>query len=261
MLSLSYGKKNYQLLWHACIRPYLMVYFCCPAMKDVLGQAIEDHFEHNAPGKLWIHNTYGRKEEMPVNIYFRKESQMPALELKALEQCKGKVMDIGAGAGAHALALQAKGIDVSAMDISEKAVAVMKKRGVKQVMRADIMQVTGALFDTLLLLMNGIGLTSNLQGLRLFLQKARTLLKPGGQLLFDSSDVAYLYKDGTQKLKNYYGEVPFQYEYKGQKSDWFTWLYIDQKTLIDVATREGWQVTILFVDDYEQYLARLQPLT
>lgn len=228
-------------------------------MKDVLGQALWDYYKASGKEKLWIHNTYGRKEEMPVALYFRKAEEMPILELRALEECKGKVLDIGAGTGSHALMLQQKGMVVAAVDLSEKAVQVMRERGVAKATQVHIMQFSGELFDTLLLLMNGIGLTGTIEGLRKFLQHAKNLLNPGGQLLFDSSDVAYLYKGKIQPGKNYYGEISFQYEYKKQKTDWFTWLYVDQKTLGKIASEEGWTLQVLFEDEQDQYLARLQP--
>ena len=226
-------------------------------MNDVLGNALYDYYTKAAPSKLWIHNTYGPKEEMPVHIYFRKAEDMPALELIALENCKGKVLDIGAGAGSHALVLQQKGIDVTAIDISPKAAEVMKLRGVRAIAEQDIFTCKTGGFDTLLLLMNGIGLTGNISRLRKFLQQAKKLLRFDGQLIFDSSDVAYLYEGKPPEMENYYGEIMYQYEYKRQKTDWFSWLYIDKRKLAEIANQEGWETEILYKDEFDQYLARL----
>jgi SAM-dependent methyltransferase len=226
-------------------------------MNDVLGNAISDYYHQCMKRKLWIHNTYGKKELMPVDTYFRDYAELTDLELFALLQCRGTVLDIGAGAGSIALHLQQANKKVTALEISPKAVEIMKLRGVKQVVQQDIFLFDGAQFDTLLLLMNGIGLTGNIATLRLFLQQAKTLLRPGGQLLFDSSDVAYLYGKKVPKLDHYYGEIQYQYEYNKQKTDWFSWLYIDQQLLTTIAMEEGWKCTVLFVDDYDQYLVRL----
>lgn len=226
-------------------------------MNDVLGQAIWDFYNKQPSGKLWIHNKYGKKEEMPIATYFRGSADMPDLESIALQNCTGKVLDIGAGAGSHALLLQEKGIDVTALEISEKAAAVMKLRGVEKIVQKDIFSFHAAAFDTLLLLMNGIGLTGNISGLKQFLQHARKLLHPSGQLIFDSSDVAYLYDDNIPEMDHYYGEIRYRYEYKKQKTEWFTWLYVDQQTLTKIASDEGWNTEILFMDEYDQYLARL----
>jgi hypothetical protein len=107
-------------------------------------------------------------------------------------------------------------------------------------------------------LMNGIGLVNTLEGLQRFLQHARQLLLPGGQLLFDSSDVAYIYEGAPLPKQHYYGEIDYCYEYKKQKTDWFTWLYIDKKLLKQIAAAEGYVSRILAEDEYGQYLVRLK---
>jgi len=234
-----------------------LIYLC--SMKDILGQALYDYHNQLTPGKLWIHNRYGPKEPMPVEAYFRVEDDMPDLEWSALNECRGKVLDVGAGAGSHALELQQRGYEVTALDISPLAVEVMQQRGVKEVLAGDVIKFTSGRFDTLLLLMNGIGLAGDLAGLETLLQHFKTLLAQGGQVLFDSSDVAYLY-EGKLPDTGYYGQIAYQYEYKGQKTDWFSWLYVDMNTLNDVATRAGFDVEILYEDEFAQYLARLTQL-
>lgn len=226
-------------------------------MNDVLGQALYDFYAGAVHGKLWIHNKYGPKEEMPVQIYFRQEKEMPDLELIALQKCKGKVLDIGAGAGSHALLLQQQNADVTALEISPKATEVMKLRGVKTIVEQDIFEFKTAGFDTLLLLMNGIGLTGNIARLKEFLQHSKKLLNRNGQLIFDSSDVAYLYEGKPPETENYYGEIMYQYEYKRKKTDWFSWLYLSKKKLIQIAEEGGWDAEILFEDEFDQYLAKL----
>ena len=232
-----------------------MCYF--HSMTDPLGQAIADYFYDNAPAKLWIHNTYGPKEEMPVAAYFRTVREMPALEHAALQLCSGKIMDIGAGAGSHALWLQQQDKDITALEISLLSCAVMKQRGLQKIIQQDVFSYTGETYDTLLLLMNGIGLSGTLEGLRGFLRHAATLLNPGGQLVFDSSDVAYVYKDHFPDLKEYYGEIAYRYQYKGKKTEWFKWLYIDRHTLSAIAAAEGWLYEYITEDENGQYLARL----
>ncbi len=224
---------------------------------DIYGQALQDFYNQQSAEKLWLNNTYGEPEEMPVEVFFRDKEEMPEAELLALQLCRGKILDIGAGAGSHALILQEQGFKVTALEISPGAAEVMQKRGVKTVIQQDIYQYKTEKFDTLLLLMNGIGLTQNLDGLDRFLQHAKQLLLPGGQLIFDSSDIMYLYEDLPLPKIQYYGEIQYQYEYKNQRGDWFNWLYIDQKTLLKTAFKNGWICEILYEDDMDLYLARL----
>jgi SAM-dependent methyltransferase len=227
-------------------------------MTDVLGSAIADYYHKCQAGLLWINNRYGPPEEMPVETFFRTESEMPELEHIALRQCRGSILDIGAGAGSHSLLLQQKGLDVTALEISPKAAAVIKQRGVNQVVANDVWQYKEQRYDTLLLLMNGIGFTGTLQNLEAFLKYARNLLNPGGKLIFDSSDIAYLYDEGSvTRPKGYYGELWYRYEYNRQKTEWFKWLYADQQVLTKIAENQGYKVSLLYQDDYDQYLVKL----
>jgi SAM-dependent methyltransferase len=225
-------------------------------MNDILGYAMTDYFRGRFTGKLWVHNKYGPREEMPVHIYFRDMEAMPELEWIALQQCRGKILDIGAGAGSHALVLQQLGQDITALDISPLLATLMENRGVNKVICGDFFDLSTGTYDTLLLLMNGIGLAGTLEGLDRFLQKAQKLLRPGGQLIFDSSDIAYLYKGRIPKGPGYYGELFYQYGYKRQRSDWFQWLFIDRKTFTVIAAKAGWETAILSEDGHDQYLAR-----
>lgn len=229
-------------------------------MKDIFGNALADHFNGVKGNKLWINNKYGKKEEMPLDVYFRTADEMPDLESLALSLCKGKVLDIGAGAGSHTLLLQQQGFDISAMDISALAVDIMKRRGVKHAFEADIFNYSGDKFDTLLLMMNGIGLCGTLERFKAFLRHARPLLSADGQLIFDSSDIVYLYDGKPPAGPGYYGELDYQYVYKGKKSDWFKWLYIDLNTLTKIAMEQNWTVDLKFDDGYDQYLVKLTPV-
>jgi SAM-dependent methyltransferase len=195
---------------------------------------------------------------MDISVYFRDWSKMPELEKIALQECGSTVLDIGAGAGSHALELQERGKDITALDISPLNVEVMKARGVQKAIAGDIFRYSKGQYNTLLLLMNGIGLVGNIDGLRKFLQHIRPLLLPGGQLLFDSSDVAYMYEDEAMPADQYYGEITCRYGYKRRKTGWFSWLYIDFGTLRKIAAEEGWKAELLFEDDDDQYLVRLR---
>ncbi|MFD1164443.1 class I SAM-dependent methyltransferase [Sphingobacterium daejeonense] len=229
--------------------------------RDVYGEALYDFQElGELKEPLLLHSSYGDIEEMPVEVFFREEDDIPELEYIALSLCDGKVLDVGAGAGVHALYLQAKGFDVDAMEISETACKIMEKRGVKNVIHADFFKFKEKKYDTLLFLMNGIGISGTIEGFRKLLIHSKELLTERGQLLFDSSNISYLYDEyRIQRPDHYFGEINFQYEYKGNMGQPFQWLYIDQQTLIKIAHEENWVVQVLFEDDNDQYLVRMEP--
>lgn len=208
-----------------------------------------------------LHTSYGDLEEMPVEVFFREPDEFPELEHIALALCDGRTLDIGAGVGSHALYLQEQGVDVTALEFSPGACAVMHKRGVQKVLQQDFFNCDTGQYDTLLFLMNGIGLAGTIAGLSTLLRHCRSLLRQGGQLLFDSSDISYLYADGSvEKPHGYQGEIRYQYEYKGETGEPFNWLFIDQEMLTRIARTEGWVVQVVFEDGNDQYLARMEPM-
>lgn len=225
-------------------------------MKDIHGKAILEYYKGNEDEILMVNNSYGNPEEMPVEIYFRDEIDFSTIEHLALIECEGRILDLGAGAGAHSLVLKERGKDVTALENSQGCVDVMKMSGLDQVVHDDYRKHTEK-YDTILALMNGIGIAGKLSGVEAFLKKCKKMLQPMGQILIDSSNVSYLYDDGTPKPKGYFGEVKFQYEYKGEKGEWFDWVYVDQITLGEIVKKAGMNMEILTVDEDDQFLMRI----
>lgn len=226
--------------------------------KDIYGDFLKDYYaKGDNIETIWLHNNYAEAEEMPADIFFRKEFELSDLELLAIRLSKGKVLDIGAGAGAISLVLQRRGLDVTALELSPGACEVMKMRGVKKIVNTDIFTYEGQKYDTLLLMMNGIGFCEYLDKVEIFLNHAKKLLTPKGQILFDSSNVSYLYESKPYCDSGYFGEIDYQYEYKGEKGEWFTWVYIERELMQEMAERLGYKMELLFDDGHDQYLARL----
>ncbi len=226
-------------------------------MQTLLGQAIYDYALEQEKGSVFIHNTYGEPDEMPVDIFFRGKKGFFDVEKKALELCKGRVLDIGAGAGALTLELQSQNFEVDALEISELSSKVMYLRGVKSIITGNLYDFsTPEPYDTLLLMMNTIGLVGELKNLESFFSKLKSLIKPSGQILLDSSDISYLYEDDLPTDK-YYGELDYQYEYDTQKGDWFKWLYVDFDTAKKHAALAGLKLELIFKNEETgQYLAK-----
>lgn len=233
---------------------------------DLLGQALLDYQAGQPGAALEVECSVAADEKLPAAYFFRTLPEMPELERQALDECRGRVLDLGAGAGCHTLELQSRGFaHVRAVDHSPGAVQVMQARGVRE---ASLREVLAPLppdeppYDTVLLLMNGLGLAGTLAGLDKFLAHARTLLAPGGQILATSSDIAYLYQDEDGALVlnlngPYYGEVEYTFHYKKQKGEPFAWLFVDAALLEDAARQAGFETEFLGEDANGQYLVRL----
>ena len=227
-------------------------------MKDVQGKALWEYFLKRNKKPLILHNDYGKPEEMPKDVFFQSAEEMTDLDLFALSICRGKILDVGAGVGRHALELQ-KTNHVTALEISPVCVEIMKERGVINAIEGDIYTYQdNQKYDTILMLMNGIGLAGSLEGVYQLLLQYKMLLKENGQVILDSSDISYLYRDNFFPKDRYFGEVSYRYEYKGEQGDWFTWVYVDKRSLEKQARKAGYHCQIIYQGNNDQYLARLR---
>ncbi len=240
-----------------------MKYTTIDSIHDPMGAAIRDYHLRGKAARLRVMSSMFDEDEMPVDHLFRTFDNMPHLEQKALNMAYGKVLDIGAGAGCHALALQERGMDVKAIDISPLSCEVMKERGIKDVECVNLFckQLQGK-YDTLLLLMNGTGIAGKLSQLPALLNRLKELLSEEGQILIDSSDLKYIYEneDGSMDIDlnaPYYGEVDYQMQYRDIKGEPFDWLYTDPMLLASVSKQCGLQCQIMEQGEHYDYLAKL----
>ncbi|MFO8065969.1 MAG: class I SAM-dependent methyltransferase [Bacteroidales bacterium] len=233
-------------------------------VKDIFGFAFKDFLNGNVNGKFSVSTDIAGIEELPVMYFFRGEDELPEWEKKAMEMCKGRVLDVGAGAGSHALILQNKGFDVTAIDISPGAVEIMKQRGVINAVCKDFFDYNDEKkFDTIAFIMNGIGVAETLDGLKKTFDHCSRLLKPGGQIILESSDLLYLYEqdDGSYLIDlagKYYGEIEYTLAYNNFSGNPFKWLFVDFENMADAAKACGFIPEMIFEGDNHNYLARLK---
>lgn len=230
--------------------------------RDPMGQAMYHYFHFNDTTSIKVNTNITEGEELPVSHLFRKYSEMPFLEKEALSLVKGRVLDVGAGSGAHSLYLQNNGFDVTSIDISELSCILMNERGLKNVKCNDIWTMESETYDTIMFMMNGIGLVKNLEGLEIFLEFIKNFIAPTGQILLDSSDIKYMFYNDQGDLwvdmnSKYYGELEYQLTYKNYSADPFPWLFIDFDRLRNIAIKCGWNVELIYEDDHFHYLAKL----
>ena len=228
------------------------------------GRALLDFYHGDTSAEVVTHGDDGETEVVPMRVFFRGPSEFSALEEAALDLCRGRVLDVGAGAGCHSLVLQEHDLPVCAIDIAPEAVEVMRRRGVRDARCADVFHFQGGPFDTLLLMMNGIGVVEDLAGLDRFLADAHRLLAPDGQVLLDSYDPTWTRDpDGAPSREaggpsdRYTGEMRFRLEYKGKKGPTLAWLFLDSELLAERAMKAGWSCEVIWQEEEGHYLARL----
>lgn len=232
---------------------------------DIFGKAISAYHHHKDETEIIVHSPDFDDDVIPVPYLFRNYTEMPPLEQEALKISFGRVLDVGCCAGSHSLYLQnEKKLEVLSIDISEGAVEICKSRGVKDTRTIDYFDLKNEQFDTILLLMNGTGIIGKLENLDAFFEHTKSLLKPGGQVLIDSSDLSYLFdadEDGAfwvDMQGPYYGELEFSISYKNETSKKFNWLYLDYNTLDLAATNNGFSCELVKKGEHFDFLAQLK---
>lgn len=231
---------------------------------DPYGQALLDFQAGNKKVKIRVDSDIAETEYWPIAEFFHTEKDMSEIERRALDLCRGRVLDVGAGSGSHSLALTSRNAvsSVTSIDISEGAILTMRQRNVPNPILADFYNFKDEPFDSLLLLMNGAGIAASISNLPRFFNKCKELLANGGQILLDSSDISYLFldEDGSFLVDlngAYYGELQYTMTYRKQKGDPFSWLFIDFDTLQSYALAANLACEKIFEDEHYQYLARL----
>lgn len=230
---------------------------------DPMGAAIADYYatKGRTTGRLRVFEPMFEEDEIPLATLFRTYDEMPELERMALARAEGRVLDVGAGAGCHALWLQQQGLSVTAIDISQYAVETMQKRGVADAQTVDFWDVKEK-YDTILMLMNGIGIIGKINRLPDFFRHIDTILADGGRVLMESTDIEYLFTDDDGLFVelppgDYYGELNYTMQYKRIKGKPFPWVFVDQETLRAEAAKHNFLVNEIAADDECKYVAEI----
>ena len=231
---------------------------------DIFGNAIKAYFQQKKAEDIVVHSPNFEDDVIPVSYLFRTYAEMPLLEKIALDQCSGNTLDVGCGAGSHALYLQEeRKVKVTAIDTSGGAIEICRDRGIKDARVISFYEFSEEKFDTILLLMNGTGIIGKMANLDHFFLKLKELLQPSGQVLIDSSDLSFLFdpdEDGgfwINPEEGYYGEMKYRLSYGNQTSEEFDWLYLDFNSLHLAAEQHNFDCELVRQGEHYDYLGKL----
>lgn len=226
-------------------------------------QALAAYHASNLTAEFVIRRDDGFQQRVPASVFFT-DVIFPPLEVRALDLCRGHVLDVGVAAGRHSLELSRRGLEVTSLDILPGMERILRERGIARVVIADVMQFTGAQANTVLMLMNGIGMVGTPDRLEGFLQHAHGLIAPGGQIVCDSIDVSVTtdpvhvaYREQNRARGRQPGQQTFTMSYEGEEGAPFDWFHLDFETLSEYARKTGWKAEFLESEPNGHYLCRL----
>jgi SAM-dependent methyltransferase len=229
---------------------------------EPLAAALRDHHRTGRPRHVHAKRSDGVSFTIETDEYFTLDGSLAELDRLALDRCRGRVLDVGAGAGRHALALQASGHHVIAIDLSPICVALCKERGVRDVRTLDVMTLDSdeplGRFDTILFGMQTIGVAGGVRALGRMLTRMQNCLTPEGELIVDSSALREAWEGDESDLTASRGEIVLSMRYRGFRGEYFPWLYLAEKDLANVAAGADFEMETLGRIESGEYLAVLR---
>ena len=232
------------------------------AAAEPLAAALMDHHRSGRPRRVKAWRADGVGFEIDTREYFTLEGTLASLDRLAIEHCRGRVLDVGAGAGRHALALQARGLEVVAIDVSPICTELCRERGIAQAWTLDVMTLDDperlGRFDTVLFGMQTIGLAGGIRPLGRLLRRLRACLAPRGRILVDSSALREPWEGDDHDDSPERGEIVLSTCYRGWRGAPFPWLYLGEQDLREVAGSAGFATAVLGRVESGEYLAVLE---
>jgi SAM-dependent methyltransferase len=200
--------------------------------------------------------------------YFAEPDQWPAYDHRALERVRGRVLDIGSGAGRVTLALQDRGVAVTGLDVSPGAIEVCRARGVRDLVHASVDQhaTAGRRYDTFLLLGNNLGLLEGRERAPAFLAALAEMASPGAQVIAQGTDpygttdpIQVAYHENNRTRGRFGGQLRLRLRYRELATEWFDYLVCSPDELAELVAPTGWLLTDVDNTDAPYYLATLTP--
>jgi len=235
--------------------------------QDAFGHELYDYLksEGRSPALEIIERDDGYIDASggPV-IYFSEYKKWPSHQKQAMRYARGRVLDIGSGAGRHSLYLQAKGLDVTGMDNSPLAIEVCKLRGLKKTVVTSLNQINSNLgiFDTVLMMGNNFGLFGSFEGARRLLKKLGRITSEKGRIIAETLDV---YKTDNPDHLSYHernrrkgrmgGQIRIRARYKKYATPWFDYLMVSKQEMENILEGTDWHINKLIESGGPVYIA------
>lgn len=234
---------------------------------DIFGTLIKDAFELGGSVQI-LERGDGYIDAVSVKAaYFNAFDEWLESEQNAMEYVSGRVLDIGCGAGKHALYLQKEGFKVTGIDISKGAVEVARQRGVEDVRQLSFESIADlgpGFADTVLMLGNNFGLMQNRAKCAEMLAVLATITTPKGRIIAQSLDVTKTtvpehleYQRANLEAGRMRGQISLRHRYRNYTENWWDYLFVSPEEMRELLKGSGWE-TEEILSDGPQYISVLR---
>ena len=232
--------------------------------KDAFGKSLSDYYIYGLNYLIAERDDGFFSDAGGVKVYFNEYKDWPPREKKALKYVKGKVLDLGCGAGRHTLYLQKKGFDVLGIDSSPLAIKVCRKRGLKKARVLDIKDLgpeTG-IFDTILMLCNNFGLFGDEKKAKILLKMFLKITGKDAVIITESydSDIGFYseYRKFNKKKGRMPGHLRVRLRYENYATAWFNYLRVSQNEMKIILKGTGWKIKKIIDSKNYSYIAIIE---
>jgi SAM-dependent methyltransferase len=235
--------------------------------EDAFGKVLVDHFNGARPVAILERDDGFVSADYGMALYFAPFNAWPAPERDAMQSVRGRVLDIGCGAGRAALHLKEQGHEVVAIDNSPLAVDVCKKRGVRDARVMSVTKVGASLgtFGTILMIGNNFGLLASPGRARWLLRRLRSLTTDDGRIIAGCRDP---YLGATPEHRSYHtlnrrrgrlpGQLRIRVRYQQLASRWFDLLIVSKAEMKTILKGTGWHVATFLDSGDPNYVAIIE---
>lgn len=221
--------------------------------SDAYGHEVWDYFTKRQ-GYEVIERDDGLVDpsEVAPGVYFAPLKDWPEAEKKGMAFVKGKVLDVGCGAGRVGVYLQKHlGLEVTGIDTSPLALRVARARGLRKtrLLAFEDIDFPPGSFDSVVMYGNNFGLFGSRARARSLLKRLHRMTTAEAAIVCSSVDPYRTddpdhirYQKRNRAKGRMSGQVRIRARYRTHVGRWFEYLLVSPKEMKEIVVGTGWHV-------------------